>query len=143
MSRKNNPIARLIIDTHFNPDKPENMNILNTNIKDNRIKVYDYDDDDDEKWLIKDKKEICETLYYNCVYALFNSLTNTYHNGEINISKQSFERIISVITTYYNDIRVIKEYIKIISYVTYNNRHIVLDNIKKNKLNKLKTTKLI
>ena len=38
------------------------MSILNTNRKDNRIQIYDYDVDNEVKWIIRDKDDVCEIV---------------------------------------------------------------------------------
>jgi hypothetical protein len=46
-------VMNLIEKVHYNPDKPENMNIYISNMKDKYMMVYE-----DGKWLLKNKKEI-------------------------------------------------------------------------------------
>jgi len=46
-------VMNLIEKVHYNPDKPENMNIYISNLKDKYLMVYE-----DGKWLLKNKKEI-------------------------------------------------------------------------------------
>lgn len=46
-------VMNLIEKVHYNPDKPENMNIYISNMKDKYLMVYE-----DGKWLLKNKKEI-------------------------------------------------------------------------------------
>jgi hypothetical protein len=46
-------VMNLIEKVHYNPEKPENMNIYISNMKDKYMMVYE-----DGKWLLKNKKEI-------------------------------------------------------------------------------------
>ena len=46
-------VMNLIEKVHYNPEKPENMNIYISNLKDKYLMVYE-----DGKWLLKNKKEI-------------------------------------------------------------------------------------
>jgi hypothetical protein len=50
-------VLKLIEKIHFNPEKPENMNIYISNLKDKYIMVYE-----DGNWNIKNKTEL-DTLY--------------------------------------------------------------------------------
>ena len=74
LQNPNNAIQKIIINTHFNEEKPEYMNILNTNRKDSSLKIYDYDHDHDNKvkWITRDKDDICEILYCKCVNEVSN-----------------------------------------------------------------------
>jgi hypothetical protein len=46
-------VMNLIETVHFNPNKPENMNIYISNMKDKYLMVYE-----DGKWILKNKKEL-------------------------------------------------------------------------------------
>jgi hypothetical protein len=46
-------VKSMIEKVHFNPDKPENMNIYISNLKDKYMMVYE-----DDNWNIKNKKEL-------------------------------------------------------------------------------------
>ena len=50
-------VLKLIEKIHFNPEKPENMNIYISNLKDKYIMVYE-----DGNWNIKNKSEL-DSLY--------------------------------------------------------------------------------
>ena len=54
----NRCVHTLIEKVHFNPDKPENMNIFLSNIKGKYMMIYK-----DNEWQIKNKKEQLENLY--------------------------------------------------------------------------------
>ena len=44
----NNPdqaVKQFVKDYHLNPNKPERMNVLNTNRRDNRVQLFDFDED--------------------------------------------------------------------------------------------------
>lgn len=54
----NRCVHTLIEKVHFNPNKPENMNIFLSNIKGKYVMIYK-----DNEWQIKDKKEQLDNLY--------------------------------------------------------------------------------
>jgi hypothetical protein len=45
--------------------------ILNTNRRDNRVQLFDFDDNFVCRWLTRDKSKICELLYDRGVNNLF------------------------------------------------------------------------
>ena len=57
-------VLKLIEKIHFNPDKPENMNIYISNIKDKYLMVYQ-----NGKWNLKNKKEL-DQLYDEKEYMI-------------------------------------------------------------------------
>jgi len=58
-------IQRLIENIHFNKDKPENINLMITNKRDNKISVYE-----DGKWVYRNKKKTIQRLIDNKYYIL-------------------------------------------------------------------------
>jgi hypothetical protein len=54
----NTCVKTLIEKVHFNPDKPENMNIFLSNIKGNYVMIYK-----DNEWQIRNKKRQIDDLY--------------------------------------------------------------------------------
>jgi len=54
----NNCVKTLIEKVHFNPEKPENMNIFLSNIKGNYVMVYK-----DNEWQIRNKRRQLDDLY--------------------------------------------------------------------------------
>ncbi len=51
-------VLRLIEKIHFNPAKPENMNVYISNMRDKYVMVYE-----GNKWVLKNKTETIDTLY--------------------------------------------------------------------------------
>ena len=52
----NNPdqaIKQFVKDYHLNPNKPDRMNVLNTNRRDNRVQLFDFDEDFICRWQTK------------------------------------------------------------------------------------------
>ena len=47
------------------------MNILNTNLRSNKVHILDRDDDDEIRWMIKSKTDINELLYDRGVNHLY------------------------------------------------------------------------
>ena len=58
-------IQQLIEKIHFNRDKPENINLMITNKRDNKISVYE-----DGKWVYRNKKKTIKRLIDNKYYIL-------------------------------------------------------------------------
>ncbi len=58
-------IQQLIEKIHFNHDKPENINLMITNKRDNKISVYE-----DGKWVYRNKKKTIQHLIDNKYYIL-------------------------------------------------------------------------
>ena len=58
-------IQRLIEKIHFNKEKPENINLMITNKRDNKISVYE-----DGKWVYRNKKKTIQRLIDNKYYIL-------------------------------------------------------------------------
>ena len=68
-------IPKMIEAVHFNNDKPENKNIVFTNKKDNKIKVYSGD-----KWIFKDKDDIINDLIDGKYFILDNHYNSVFDN---------------------------------------------------------------
>ena len=79
-------IPKMIEAVHFNNEKPENKNIVFTNKKDNRIKVYSGD-----KWIFKDKDDIIHDLIDGKYFILDNHYNSVFDNFNIS-SKTSYEK---------------------------------------------------
>jgi RNase P subunit RPR2 len=68
-------IKQFVKDYHLNPNKPERQNILNTNRRDNRVQLFDFDEDFICRWQTKDKSKVLELLCDRGVNALFFAKT--------------------------------------------------------------------
>ena len=126
-------IKTFIKDEHFNPNKPERMNILNTNLKSKKVQVLDCDDNDEIRWMIKSKTDINELLYDRGVNHLYVAKNILEENG-IFLDAITIQRLISKINEYETNDKIKKEEIEEISDLTYNYRDIVDRNKKNNKL---------
>jgi hypothetical protein len=126
-------IKSFIKDEHFNPDKPERMNILNTNARSNKVQVLDHDEDNEIRWMIKSKTDINELLYDRGVNHLYVAKNILEANG-IFLDIKTEQRLNDKINEYETDNKIKKEYIEEISDLTYNYRDIVDKNKKNNKL---------
>ena len=60
----NRCVIKLIEKVHFNPEKPENMNMYISNIKNNHIMLYK-----DDKWILTEKDEL-KTIYDDKEYLI-------------------------------------------------------------------------
>jgi hypothetical protein len=58
-------IPKMIEEVHFNNDKPENKNIMLTNSRDNKLKIFK-----NNKWIYKDKTEALNDLVDNKYFIL-------------------------------------------------------------------------
>lgn len=126
-------IKSFVKDEHFNKKKPEQMNILNTNSRSNKIQILDNDDNDELRWLIKPKKDICDLLYDRCINHLYVAKNILNSNG-IFLDTKTEERLNNKINEYETDDKSRKEQLDIISDLTYNYRDIVDNNKKVTKL---------
>ena len=124
-------IKSFIKDEHFNPNKPERMNILNTNRRDNKVQVLDRDDYDEIRWMIKSKTDINELLYDRGVNHLYVAKNILEANG-IFLDARTKQRLNDKINEYETDDKSKKEQIDMISDFTYNYRDIVETNKKIN-----------
>ena len=135
-------IQTFIKDEHFNPNKPERMNILNTNLKSKKVQVLDYDDNDEIRWMIKSKTDINELLYDRGVNHLYVAKNILEENG-IFLDARTKQRLKNKINEYETNDKIKKEEIEEISDLTYNYRDIVERNKKNNKLLELENLKFI
>ena len=128
----NNPgqaIKKFIKDQHFNPDKPERMNILNTNRRDNRVQIFDKDEDNIPRWLTKDKYAINELLYDRGINYLFVAKDILEENG-IKVDPKKEVALNKKIEEFETDPKTKKEYISMISDLTYDYHDMVEQNKK-------------
>jgi hypothetical protein len=128
----NNPaqaIKKFIKDQHFNPDKPDRMNILNTNRRDNRVQIFDKDEDNIPRWLTRDKYTINELLYDRGINYLFIAKDILEENG-IKVDPNKEAALNKKIEEFESDPKTKKEYISMISDLTYDYHEIVEENKK-------------
>jgi len=128
----NNPehaIKQFIKEHHFNPDKPERMNVLNTNRRDNRVQLFDYDDDLICRWQTKDKSKIIELLYDRGMNHLFFAKMMLDGAG-VKLDPKKEKKLKEKIKEYEDD-KVKKQCLDMISDMTYDYRDIVETNKKK------------
>jgi hypothetical protein len=97
----------MIEKVHFNPEKPENMNIYISNLKDKYLMVYE-----DDNWNIKNKKEL-DYLYEKNEMLLEQWLDEEQHKYPQ--LKEKFERYLE---NKENDetLNMIKDEIKMMMY---------------------------
>lgn len=129
----NNPeqaIKKFVKDNHFNPLKPERMNILNTNPRSNKAQLFDFDDDYNCIWQMKDKTIIAELLYDRGVNALFFAKTMLSAAG-VKLDPKKETQLNAKIKEYENNEKVKKKYVDMITDLTYDYRSIVKSNKKK------------
>ena len=100
-------VKNLIEKIHFNPDKPENMNIYISNLKDKYLMMYE-----DGNWNIKHKSEL------DSLYQEKEMLLEEWINEEQNKYPELKEKFIKYLNNKENDetLNMIKEEIKIMMY---------------------------
>ena len=128
----NNPeqaIKRFIKDQHFNPNKPDRMNILNTNARSNRVQIFDRDDDNICRWMTKDKATVSELLYDRGVNHLFIAKDIIEANGMVLDPKKEVN-LKEKINEYETDPRIKKQYIGMISDLSYDYHNMIEENRK-------------
>ena len=130
-------IKQFIKENHFNPDKPERMNVLNTNRRDNRVQLFDYDDDFIARWQTKDKAKIIELLYDRGMNHLFFAKMMLDGAG-IKLDAKKEAKLKEKLKEYEDD-KVKKKCLDMISDMTYDYR----DMVEENKKNIEKQQKLI
>jgi hypothetical protein len=80
-------IPMLFEKVHFNPEKPENWNIMLVNKKDGYIQVYD-----NNQWKTMDKKDTLRDLVDAKYFILDEHFENTDGQGLSEIQKQNYEK---------------------------------------------------
>jgi hypothetical protein len=126
-------IKSFVKDEHFNSKKPERMNILNSNSRSNKMQILDHDDNDEIRWLLKSKKDVCDLLYDRGINHLYVAKNILNSNG-IFLDTKTEKRLNEKINEYETDNKSRKEQIDIISDLTYNYRDVVQNNQKNTKL---------
>lgn len=124
-----NAIKQFIKEHHFNPDKPERMNVLNTNRRDNRVQLFDYDEDSICRWQTKDKSKIIELLYERGMNHLYFAKMMLDGAG-VKLDPKKEKKLKDKIKEYEDD-KVKKQCIDMISDMTYDYREMVETNKKK------------
>ena len=129
----NNPdqaIKQFVKDYHLNPEKPERMNVLNTNRRDNRVQLFDFDEDFICRWQTKDKSKVLELLCDRGVNALFFAKTMLAAAG-IKLDPNKETALNAKIKEYESSDKVKKRYVDMIGDLTYDYRDMVESNKKK------------
>ena len=112
LKKINHCVKQMIEKIHFNPSKPENMNIYISNIKDKYIMVYD-----GSNWNLANKKDELDRLYEEKEMMLEEWL-------ESNPEKELKEKFMKYLNNKENDecLNHIKEEIKL---MLYNNQKMI------------------
>jgi len=92
-------IPKMIEAVHFNDNKPENKNIVFTNKKDNKIKVYK-----DNKWIYRDKEETIRDLM-DGKYFILDSHYEYNFNNLSGADKTNYEAFQNNFTDEFNSIK--------------------------------------
>jgi hypothetical protein len=122
-------IKLFIKDEHFNPNKPERMNILNTNLRSNRVQIFDNDDDNVCRWMTKDKATVSELLYDRGVNHLFVAKNIIEANG-LYLDPRKERNLKEKINEYETNPKIKKQYIGMISDLSYDYHNMIEENRK-------------
>ena len=137
----NRAIQHIVNYQHFNPKKPQQMNVHNTNCRSlaiwhtrsvsgsNRVQVFDEDENGDERWITKNKMDVCEDIYEKSVNELYFAKNKLEKNGII-VDQQKQKRMNEKINEFETDEKIRKEYINKIADITWDGRYIVNSNKK-------------
>ena len=120
----NRAIQHIVNYQHFNPKKPQQMNVHNTNCRSNRVQVFDEDENGDERWITKNKMDVCEDIYEKSVNELYFAKNKLEKNGII-VDQQKQKRMNEKINEFETDEKIRKEYINKIADITWDGRNIV------------------
>jgi hypothetical protein len=126
----NNPnkaIQHIIINEHFNSDKPEQMNIHNTNCRSNRMQVFDEDENGSERWITRDKTDVCDDLYEKSVNEMFFAKHNLKLKG-YRTSSEKEKNMNDKIHQLETNKKIRKEYMNKISDITWDYKDVVHAN---------------
>jgi hypothetical protein len=127
-SNPDQAIKQFIKEHHFNPEKPERMNILNTNRRDNRVQLFDYDEDFICRWQTKDKGKIMELLYDRGMNHLFFAKMMLDCAG-VKLDPNKENKLKEKIKEYEDD-KVKKQCLDMIADMTYDYREMIEINKK-------------
>lgn len=87
LKQVNHCVKHLIERIHFNPEKPENMNIYISNLKDRYIMVYE-----EGNWNIKNKASEIDSLYNSKELMLEDWINEQYKYPEL---KEKFDKYVN------------------------------------------------
>ena len=111
-----NCVMKMIEKVHFNPEKPENMNLYISNIKSNHMMMYK-----DNKWLLVNNKEL------ESIYADKDNLINTW----IEVNKIKDQELLEKFNKCTNmDEDTLKSVYDEIKLLMFNHRDVVKNQIK-------------
>ena len=111
-----NCVMKMIEKVHFNPEKPENMNLYISNIKSNHMMMYK-----DNKWLLVNNKEL------ESIYADKDNLINTW----IEVNKIKDQELLEKFNKCTNmDESTLKSVYDEIKLLMFNHRDVVKNQIK-------------
>jgi len=111
-----NCVMKMIEKVHFNPEKPENMNLYISNIKSNHMMMYK-----DNKWLLVNNKEL------ESIYADKDNLINTW----IEVNKIKDKELLEKFNKCTNmDEDTLKSVYDEIKLLMFNQRDVVKNQIK-------------
>ena len=125
-------INKIINNIHFNQDNPQNMNIINSNRRDDSVKVYDYNSENELCWITQNKYATCELLHNKSVNTMIKIPPRLKAKG-YKLDPQKEFRLTAHIGYLEHDRATIRESINKIKNLTYDNHKKLLNN--KNKLN--------
>ena len=124
-------IEIIINNIHFNIKNSHNMNIINSNLRNNTIKVYNYNFQNELGWITQYKNIVYEFLYNKTVSTL-STIVEKLKINNINFDSQKEINLNIYIANLYHDKQSKKEIIQRINNITYDIHKIALINKKNN-----------
>jgi len=118
-----NSVPKLVEYIHLNKDKPENMNIHLSNLKDQYLSIFDGED-----WNVEIKNNLLDDMYYKNADALekkFKELDKELGSDVI----KKFKRFIDNV----DDDETMKNVVMALKLILYNKRKLVEENKKRQK----------
>ena len=115
IKKVNSCVKEMIEKIHFNPSKPENMNIYISNMKDKYLMVYE-----DGNWNIKQKNDEIDSLY-DMKEMLLEDWLDTYGNDQL---RQKFNKYLSN----KEDLQKMEEIKENIKMMLYNKKKLISHN---------------
>ena len=114
-------IPKMIEQVHFNDQKPENKNIMLTNSRDNKLKIYK-----NNKWIYRDKNETLNDLVDSKYFILDTHFETTQESDDTQLSElndyqhDNYKKFRDLIDT--SDKSIIENIKKECEFILLNNR---------------------
>ena len=120
IKKRNGCVVKMIEQLHFNPEKPENMNLYIPSMKDKYLMMYE-----DGNWKLTNKKDAIEKIYEDKEGLIMCYMDTNNPRG----LKADFERYLHLKTNETSE-KNQKSLYEEVNLMLYNNKHIVMKQSK-------------